>query len=86
VEVPAFTLWYGRTLTGTVTGFATPAATAPTPLDGASVELWRVVWENGKLVSYSLGQGQADASGRYSVVLPTVPPSLQSGEGTPGGG
>lgn len=88
VQVAPFTLWYGRTLSGTITGFASPAATGPTPLAGTSVELFRVVWEGDKQVSYSLAKVATDSNGQYRVVIPTTPPALllSADGGTDGGG
>ena len=85
VEVPTFTLWNGRRLTGQITGFANTGATLKTALPGATVELFRVTFEGGKQVSYSLGKTTTDTNGMYQLVLPTAPSPAADG-GTPDGG
>ena len=82
VQVPTFTLWNGRTLSGKITGFPTAGAIEPAALPNASVELFRVVWEDGKQNSYSLGKVTTDSEGKYILTIPTAP----STEDTPGPG
>jgi hypothetical protein len=88
VQVPTFTLWNARSLRGTITGFATPTASDPTVLAGATVELFRVAWENGKPVQYSLGQATTESTGGYVMLIPTAPAesNAQADGGAPDGG
>jgi len=72
LQMPTFTLWNGRTLSGKITGFPTAAATEPAALPDASVELFRVVWEDGKQSSYSLGKVTTDSEGKYILTIPTT--------------
>ncbi|HYV43748.1 MAG TPA: carboxypeptidase regulatory-like domain-containing protein [Myxococcaceae bacterium] len=86
VQLQPFTLWNGRKLDGLITGFANSGATVRTPLPGATVELFRVTFDNGKDVSYSLAKTNTDPNGKYSLVLPTAPSSPDAGTPEPDAG
>jgi hypothetical protein len=68
-ELPAFTLSQGRRISGPV--LSTDAAAASPALPYASIRFFRVVSVNGRPTSQLLAQTVSDASGEYSVMLPT---------------
>ncbi len=72
VDLPAFTLSRGRTVTGSISAVPrrlVQPEIAPAPY--ASVKFFRVVTHGGKKSALLLAETTADVSGHYQVVLPT---------------
>ncbi len=71
-SLPPFTLSRGRTVSGKVSAVPRRLSTGPAePAPYASVKFFRVVTFDGERSSVLLAETTADATGRYTVILPT---------------
>lgn len=71
LELAAFTLSRGRSLSGRITLPPDPALAPDGIAANASVRFFRVVTVAGRPESLLLAQTVSDSTGRYSTVLPT---------------
>ncbi len=74
-QLPPFSLSRGRRVTGKISSIPDRLGLSPfSPAPYATVKFFRVAQVEGKPTSFLLAEGVADATGTYSVLLPTREP------------